>query len=128
MDWLVGPALFLATVLGMEGVAYAVHRWVMHGPGWVLHESHHRPRTGPPLQQGLGAIVGHGALVAGSRHGGGGTKGAMLWRPGPSEDRGHRFSTRAVSWLTPSGGEAPTIMPSGACAGLTSLKSSPARC
>jgi beta-carotene 3-hydroxylase len=23
-----------------------MHRWVMHGPGWVLHASHHRPRKG----------------------------------------------------------------------------------
>jgi beta-carotene 3-hydroxylase len=43
--WL-GPILFLATIAAMEGVAYAAHRWLMHGPGWVLHESHHRPRTG----------------------------------------------------------------------------------
>lgn len=38
--------IYLATVLAMEGVAYAMHRWVMHGPGWFLHASHHRPRTG----------------------------------------------------------------------------------
>jgi beta-carotene 3-hydroxylase len=43
--WL-GILLFLATVLTMEGVAYAAHRWVMHGPGWFLHRSHHQPRTG----------------------------------------------------------------------------------
>jgi beta-carotene 3-hydroxylase len=30
----------------MEGVAWAAHRWIMHGPGWFLHASHHRPRTG----------------------------------------------------------------------------------
>ncbi len=41
-----GLALFLLTVILMEGFAYAAHRWLMHGPGWVLHESHHRPRTG----------------------------------------------------------------------------------
>lgn len=41
-----GIFLFLATVLFMEGVAYVAHRWVMHGPGWFLHESHHRLRTG----------------------------------------------------------------------------------
>ncbi len=41
-----GLALFLATVLFMEGFAYAAHRWVMHGFGWALHASHHRPRTG----------------------------------------------------------------------------------
>lgn len=38
--------LFLLTVAGMEGFAYVMHRWVMHGPGWLLHASHHRPRTG----------------------------------------------------------------------------------
>ena len=46
MSWPVGIALFLATVIGMEAFAYAAHRWVMHGPGWFLHASHHRPRTG----------------------------------------------------------------------------------
>lgn len=43
---LIGPLLFLAAVLGMEVVAYAAHRWVMHGAGWFLHRSHHAPRTG----------------------------------------------------------------------------------
>ncbi|WP_404335931.1 sterol desaturase family protein [Sphingomonas sp. MMS12-HWE2-04] len=43
--WL-GTVIFLATLAGMEAFAYAAHRWVMHGPGWFLHESHHRPRTG----------------------------------------------------------------------------------
>jgi beta-carotene 3-hydroxylase len=39
-------ALFLLTVALMEGFAYVMHRWVMHGPGWFLHASHHRPRKG----------------------------------------------------------------------------------
>ena len=38
--------IFAATLAGMELFAYAMHRWVMHGPGWFLHESHHRARTG----------------------------------------------------------------------------------
>lgn len=38
--------IFLTTLMGMEGFAYAMHRWIMHGPGWFLHASHHRPRTG----------------------------------------------------------------------------------
>lgn len=42
----IGILLFLSTILAMEGVAYAAHRWIMHGPGWFLHESHHRPRSG----------------------------------------------------------------------------------
>jgi beta-carotene 3-hydroxylase len=42
-----GLLILLATILVMECVAYAAHRWIMHGPGWFLHKSHHRPRTGP---------------------------------------------------------------------------------
>jgi beta-carotene 3-hydroxylase len=38
--------LFLAAFAGMEGVAWLMHKYLMHGPLWVLHESHHRPRTG----------------------------------------------------------------------------------
>lgn len=41
-----GLGLFVATILVMEFVAYVAHRWVMHGPGWFLHESHHRERHG----------------------------------------------------------------------------------
>jgi beta-carotene 3-hydroxylase len=40
---LVLVAVFLATLFGMEGVARLTHRYVMHGPLWFLHESHHRP-------------------------------------------------------------------------------------
>ncbi len=46
MHWLAGTALFVGTVVAMEGFAYVMHRWVMHGPGWFLHKSHHRPRHG----------------------------------------------------------------------------------
>lgn len=41
-----GLAIFIAAVIFMEGFAYVAHRWLMHGPGWFLHESHHRPRAG----------------------------------------------------------------------------------
>lgn len=46
MPLIFGLLLFGATLLVMEGVAYGAHRWVMHGPGWFLHKSHHRARTG----------------------------------------------------------------------------------
>jgi beta-carotene 3-hydroxylase len=46
VHYLAGPLLFVITIAAMEGVAYAAHRWIMHGPGWFLHASHHRPRTG----------------------------------------------------------------------------------
>jgi len=46
MHLALGLLLFTGTVLAMEGVAYAAHRWIMHGPGWFLHASHHRARPG----------------------------------------------------------------------------------
>jgi len=43
-DWVVNLCVFLAVFFGMEGVAWATHRYLMHGPLWFLHESHHRAR------------------------------------------------------------------------------------
>lgn len=34
------------TFVAMEGVSYASHRWVMHGPGFGWHASHHAPPAG----------------------------------------------------------------------------------
>ncbi len=39
-------SVLLATFVGMEGVAYLMHKYLMHGPLWFLHASHHRPRAG----------------------------------------------------------------------------------
>jgi beta-carotene 3-hydroxylase len=76
---LVGILLFVATIIVMEGVAYVAHRWVMHGFGWFLHASHHRPRAGRWEANDLYALIfavpsillfwwgiglGHGALYA----------------------------------------------------------------
>ena len=52
-----GLALFCLTVAGMELFAYAAHRWIMHGPGWFLHASHHRPRTGNWELNDLYAVI-----------------------------------------------------------------------
>lgn len=45
-----GPLLnfsvVIATVIGMEALAWLVHRHVMHGWGWQWHRSHHEPRRG----------------------------------------------------------------------------------
>ncbi|MBY8822321.1 sterol desaturase family protein [Sphingomonas colocasiae] len=57
MHWALGILLFLATIVAMEGFAYVAHRWVMHGPGWFLHESHHRPRTGNWELNDLYAVI-----------------------------------------------------------------------
>ena len=57
MSWWPELALFVATLIGMEGFAYVMHRWVMHGPGWFLHASHHRPRTGNWELNDLYAVI-----------------------------------------------------------------------
>jgi beta-carotene 3-hydroxylase len=43
---LLWATVFLASLIGTEGLAHVMHRHVMHGPGWLLHRSHHRPRHG----------------------------------------------------------------------------------
>ncbi len=39
-------ALFFTALLAMEGVAYLTHKFLMHGPLWFLHRSHHVPHAG----------------------------------------------------------------------------------
>lgn len=38
--------LVVAAFLAMEGVAWATHKYIMHGFLWRWHEDHHRPYTG----------------------------------------------------------------------------------
>ena len=38
--------IFIASVFAMECVAWLTHRYLMHGPLWFLHKSHHRRREG----------------------------------------------------------------------------------
>ena len=44
--WLLPSAIVIVTIVGMEALAAAVHRHVMHGRGWGWHRSHHEPRQG----------------------------------------------------------------------------------
>lgn len=39
-------AVFVFALVGTEGLAWAVHRYVMHGGLWSLHKSHHELRKG----------------------------------------------------------------------------------
>ncbi|NML16458.1 sterol desaturase family protein [Azohydromonas caseinilytica] len=42
---------FLAGFAAMEVVAWAMHRWVMHGPLWCWHRSHHEPGGGSRFER-----------------------------------------------------------------------------
>jgi beta-carotene 3-hydroxylase len=37
-------AVFVGALIGMEGVAWVMHRYVMHGALWCWHRSHHEKR------------------------------------------------------------------------------------
>jgi beta-carotene 3-hydroxylase len=39
-------AVFLSTLVAMEGVGFLAHKYVMHGWGWWLHRSHHEEQLG----------------------------------------------------------------------------------
>jgi beta-carotene 3-hydroxylase len=54
---LLNAALLLAAFLAMELLAYATHRYVMHGWMWCWHRSHHEPRTGVFERNDLFAIL-----------------------------------------------------------------------
>lgn len=45
MVWLFYVGVVLVTVLGMEFVAWAAHKHIMHGWLWAWHEDHHKPHT-----------------------------------------------------------------------------------
>ncbi|RYY27863.1 MAG: beta-carotene hydroxylase [Sphingomonadales bacterium] len=53
----IATVIVFATILAMEGFAYVMHRWVMHGVGWFLHASHHRPRAGNWELNDLYAVI-----------------------------------------------------------------------
>lgn len=50
-------AIVLLTVVAMEAVAWLVHKYLMHGPGWGWHASHHAPRQGWFEKNDLYALV-----------------------------------------------------------------------
>jgi beta-carotene 3-hydroxylase len=50
--------IVIATVVAMEVLAYATHRWIMHGPlGWGWHRSHHEETEGVFETNDLYAVV-----------------------------------------------------------------------
>ncbi len=48
----------------MEAVAWAAHRYIMHGPAWAWHRDHHEPHDGTLEKNDLFAIVGTVSALA----------------------------------------------------------------
>lgn len=43
-SWIVYFLITLVTFVGMEGVAWFTHKYIMHGLLWVLHKDHHQKK------------------------------------------------------------------------------------
>jgi beta-carotene 3-hydroxylase len=74
--------IVLATVAAMEGVAWASHKYVMHGFGWAWHRDHHELHSGLLEKNDLfalfGAALSIGLFVVGSPM----IMGERAWAPG----------------------------------------------
>ena len=46
LDVLLHLVVIIGVFVSMEGVAWFLHKYFMHGIGWCIHEDHHRPRKG----------------------------------------------------------------------------------
>lgn len=57
MTYLAYICATLAVFAAMEFVAWATHRWIMHGPLWVLHRDHHEPHDSPLEKNDWFAVI-----------------------------------------------------------------------
>ena len=82
MAWLAPLSLVLATIAAMEGVAWASHKYVMHGVGWAWHRDHHEPHDKPLEKNDRFALVGAGLSMGLFAAGSEWLRGADAWWPG----------------------------------------------
>jgi beta-carotene 3-hydroxylase len=56
--------IVLATVIVMECVAWAAHKYIMHGFGWGWHRDHHEPHDNVLEKNDLFGLVGTAAALS----------------------------------------------------------------
>ena len=74
--------IVIATVLAMEGAAWASHKYVMHGFGWAWHRDHHEPHDRTFEKNDLYALVGAGLSISMFAAGSPLVMGEAAWEPG----------------------------------------------
>ena len=82
MDWLVPALIVIATVAAMEGVAWASHKYVMHGFGWAWHRDHHEPHDNRLEKNDLFGLVGAATSISMFALGSPMILGSSAWWPG----------------------------------------------
>jgi len=73
--------IVLATVLAMEWIAWASHKYVMHGFGWDWHRDHHEPHDNLLEKNDLFALVGAGMSISAFALGSEWVLGDAAWWP-----------------------------------------------
>ena len=82
MDWLLPTLITLAALAAMEGVAWASHKYVMHGFAWAWHRDHHEPHDKLLEKNDLFAIFGAAMSISMFVVGSPMIMGADAWEPG----------------------------------------------
>ena len=82
MDWLLPALIVIATVAAMEGVAWASHKYVMHGFGWAWHRDHHEPHDNRLEKNDLFGLVGAATSISMFALGSPMILGSSAWWPG----------------------------------------------
>ncbi len=82
MPLLAPIVITFAALVGMELVAWASHKYVMHGFGWGWHRDHHEPHDGFLERNDLFALFGAALSIAMFALGSGLVMGADAWWPG----------------------------------------------
>lgn len=75
-------ALTLSAFAAMEVVAWASHKYIMHGFGWGWHRDHHEPHDRALEKNDLFALFGAGLSIAMFALGSEWVMGARAWWPG----------------------------------------------
>jgi beta-carotene 3-hydroxylase len=74
--------IILATVVAMEWVAWASHKYIMHGWGWGWHRDHHEPHNNALEKNDLYGIVGAVMSISMFAIGSPLVMGTNAWEPG----------------------------------------------
>ena len=82
MTWLAPALVALAALAAMEAVAWASHKYVMHGFAWAWHRDHHEPHDGLLEKNDLFGLFGAALSVAMFALGSPWIMGEHAWWPG----------------------------------------------
>ena len=82
MQVFANAAIVLGTVLAMEAVAWASHKYIMHGFGWAWHRDHHEPHEKLLEKNDLFGVVGAIISIAMFALGSPLVMGSAAWAPG----------------------------------------------